>query len=188
MTVLLIGLVLFIGIHLAAVLGAREPAIARLGEGPWKGLYSVISAVGLAAIVWGYGQARMQPTVVWIPPVWTRHLALTILVPVFPLLLAAYLPGQLRAWSGGHPMLTATVLWAGAHVLANGMLADLALFGSLGLWALVVRLSFLRREPRVLPMAPPSVANDAIAVVVGLGLYTATLLKVHLWLFGVSPL
>lgn len=188
MPLLVLGLVLFIGIHLTAVLGLRDTAIARLGEGPWKGLYSVVSALGLAAIVWGYGTARMDPTVLWMPPVWTRHLALTLMLPVFPLLLAAYLPGRIRGWAGGHPMLIATLLWAKAHLLANGMLADVLLFGGIWLWALVVRLSFTRRTQRAIPMAPPSAANDAIAFFGGLGLYVLTLLKAHLWLFGVAPL
>jgi uncharacterized membrane protein len=188
MPMLILGLALFVGIHLSAVTGLRAAAVARLGEGPWKGLYSLISALGLAAIVLGYGLARQEPSVLWVPPTWTRHLALTLMVPVFPLLLAAYLPGRLRQWAAGHPMLVATLLWATAHLLANGMVADVLLFGSMALWALVVRLSFTRRTQRDIPMAPPSAANDVIAIVGGLGLYVLTLLKAHVWLFGVAPL
>ena len=188
MSFLITGLCLFIGIHLVAVVGLRDAAVPRLGEGPWKGLYSLVSVIGLVCIVWGYGITRGQPTVVWAPPLWTRHLALTVLLPVFPLLFAAYLPGRLSRLAGGHPMLLATIVWAVAHLLANGMLGDVLLFGSFGAWALIVRFSFLRRVQRPIPMAPPGAANDAIAIVGGLAAYGLTLWKLHTWLIGVSPL
>jgi uncharacterized membrane protein len=113
--------------------------------------------------------------------------ALLLLVFVFPLLLAAYLPGRIKAITK-HPMLVATKLWAFAHLLANGTLADLLLFGSFLAWAVVDRISMKHREQRPLPGAPPSPWNDAIAVVVGLVLYVAFVLRLHVWLFGVSPL
>src|SRR5512139_4027043 len=124
MNVLLLGLVLFLGVHSISI--ASEPwrnrMVARLDEGPWKGLYSLASIVGFALIVWGYGLARLDPVLVYIPPDWLRPVAMVLLVPVFPLLLAAYLPGRIQS-AAKHPMLLATQLWAVTHLLANGMLA-----------------------------------------------------------------
>ena len=157
---------------------------------PWKGLYSIASGVGLALIVVGYGIARREPVVLYTPPAGLRHLALVVMLPVFPLFLAAYLPGRIRS-AAKHPMLVAVKLWAVAHLLANGTLADVVLFGSFLAWAIADRISVKRRaavdEHRV-PAAPAKPANDAIAVVVGLLVYAAFVLWLHRWLIGVSPL
>ena len=125
MTLLILGLALFLGVHSIGILAPawRDRTAARLGQGPWMGLYSLASLLGLVLIVWGYGQARLDPTALYAPPLWTRHLALLLMVPVFPLLLATYLPGRIQA-AVGHPMLAAVKLWAFAHLLANGNLAD----------------------------------------------------------------
>jgi uncharacterized membrane protein len=187
MVILVVGLVVFLGVHLSAVVGLREPMVARLGEGRWKGLYSVLSAIGLLAIVIGYGQARQAPTMLWAPPSWTRHAVFTLMLPVFPLLSAAYLPGRIRS-AVRHPMLLATALWGASHLLANGSSADALLFGGFALWAIVDIVSLSRRGQRPIPGAPPSPWNDAIAVVVGLGMYVATLLVLHGWLIGVPLL
>jgi uncharacterized membrane protein len=187
--VLIAGLILFFGTHSVSIVNSswRDRVAARIGEGPWKGVYSLVAIAGLVLIVWGFGLARQDPTILYIPPVWLRHVALLLLVFVFPLLLAAYLPGRIKAITK-HPMLVATKLWAFAHLLANGTLADLLLFGSFLAWAVVDRISMKHREQRPLPGAPPSPWNDAIAVVVGLVLYVAFVLRLHVWLFGVSPL
>lgn len=187
--VLIAGLILFFGTHSVSIVNSswRDRVAARIGEGPWKGLYSLVAIAGLVLIVWGFGLARQDPTILYVPPVWLRHVALLLLVFVFPLLLAAYLPGRIKAITK-HPMLVATKLWAFAHLLANGTLADLLLFGSFLAWAVVDRISMRHREQRPLPGAPPSPWNDAIAVVVGLVLYVAFVLRLHVWLFGVSPL
>lgn len=187
MAQLIAGLVLFLGVHSASILGVRDRAVERLGEGAWKGLYSLASAIGLGLIVWGYAAARTTPTVLWLPPVWTRHLALLLMVPVFPLLLAAYLPGRIRT-ATRHPMLLSVKIWATAHLLANGMLADVLLFGGFLAWAVADRISLRRRTQRPVPVAPATPLNDAIAVGVGLAVYVATLMKLHLWLIGVPPL
>jgi len=186
---LITGLVLFFAPHSVAVVGAewRDRTIARLGEGPWKGLYALLSAVGLALIIWGYGEARMAPVVIYAPPVWLRHVTLLLMVFVFPLLLAAYLPGRIRR-ATKHPMLAAVKIWALAHLLANGMLADVVLFGTFLAWAVADRISLKRRAPRDIPALPATAANDAIAVVGGLALYVLFLLWLHQWLFGVSPI
>ncbi len=189
MTLLILGLVLFLGIHSISIVnaGGRDRMVDRMGEKPWKGLYSLVSLVGFALIVVGYGAARATPTVLFAPPTGLRHATLLLMVPVFPLLLATYLPGRIQH-AARHPMLAATKLWAFAHLLANGMLADLLLFGGVLAWAVADRISLKRRTPRAIPMAPSGKANDALAVGGGLGLYAAWLLYLHPLLIGVSIL
>jgi uncharacterized membrane protein len=184
------GLVIFLGVHSVAIVAPawREAQIARRGEKTWKGLYSIISLVGFALLIYGYGLARQSPVLLYTPPTAMRHIALLLMVPVFPLLLAAYLPGRIKT-AAKHPMLLATKIWATAHLLANGNLADVLLFGAFLAWAVADRIAAKRRPvPRVVPGAPPSAVNDAIALVGGLALYAAFLMGVHLWLIGVSPL
>lgn len=188
MGILIAGLVIFLGVHSISIISVswRDRLVARLGETAWQGLFGVAALAGLVLIVWGYGLAREAPTLLYVPPVWLRHLALLIMVPVFPLLLAAYLPGRIQS-TIGHPMLAAVKLWALAHLLANGALADLVLFGSFLAWAVVDRISMKWRTPLPVKGAPPSKANDVIAVVAGLALYVAFVLWLHRWLFGVAP-
>lgn len=189
MGLLILGLVLFLGIHSAGMAAPawRERTIARLGEVPWKGLYSIVSLVGFVLIVWGYGLARQEPVPLWAPPAWLRHVTLLVMLPAFPLLLAAYLPGRIKT-ATKHPMLAAVKLWAFAHLLANGNLADVILFGSFLAWAVADRVSLKGRTPPPVHGAPPGKANDAIAVIGGLILYGAFVGILHVWLFGVSPL
>lgn len=189
MLYLIIGLVLFLGMHSVEIFSStfRANAIARMGERPWKGLYTLISIVGFILIIWGYGQARQDPVLLYAPPVWMRHLSALIMLPVFPLILAAYLPGRIKA-ALKHPMLAGVKFWALAHLLANGMLADVLLFGSFLAWAVADRISFKRRVARPIQTAPPSKMNDVIAVVAGLAIYVAFVLWLHRWMFGVSPL
>lgn len=189
MTLLLVGLLLFLGIHSFSIVApaARDALAARLGEWPWKGVYSVVALVGFVLLVKGYAAARLDPVVLYDPPTWLRHVALLLLLPVFPLLLAAYLPGRIKS-TLQHPMLAATKLWATAHLLANGTLADVLLFGGFLAWAVVDRISLKRRGgTRALPGAPPSKLNDAIAVVAGLALYAWFVVHGHQWLVGVPP-
>ena len=184
------GLVIFLGIHSVGILAPawREAQIAQRGEKAWKGLYTVISLVGFALLIYGYGLARQAPALLYTPPAVLRHIALLLMVPVFPLLFAAYLPGRIKT-AAKHPMLLAVKIWATAHLLANGSLVDVLLFGSFLVWAVADRIAAKRRPvPRVVPGAPPSAFNDAIALVGGLALYAAFLMGVHLWLIGVSPL
>ena len=188
MMYLLAGLVVFLGAHSISILAPawRDDMIARLGERGWKGIVGLVSIAGFVLLVWGYGQARLEPIVVYVPPTWLRHLSLLLMVPVFPLLLAAYLPGRIKT-AAKHPMLAAVKLWALAHLLANGMAADLLLFGALLAWAVVDRISLGRRPPRAVPGAPASRFNDAIVVVAGLILYVVFVVWAHQWLIGVPP-
>ncbi|MCC7313077.1 MAG: NnrU family protein, partial [Sulfuritalea sp.] len=123
-TYLILGLVLFLGIHSVRIFANdwRDAQLARLGLLPWKGVYALISAVGLGLIIWGYGLARVDPVVLWLPPVWTRHLAALLTLPAFILLVAAYLPGSHIKAKIGHPMVAGVKIWALAHLLANGNL------------------------------------------------------------------
>ena len=192
MLVLVVGLMIFLGVHSVSIVapGWRAATLARLGERPWKGLYSLASAVGLALIVVGYGMARRDPVVLYTPPAALRHLALVVMLPVFPLLFAAYLPGRIRA-AAKHPFLVAVKLWAVAHLLANGTLADVLLFGAFLAWAVADRISVKRRsadEAHEVPAAPPGAANDAIALIGGLAVYAVFIVWAHRWIIGVSPL
>jgi uncharacterized membrane protein len=189
MTLLLIGLVLFLGVHSMSIVaeGWRQRTMRRIGMGPWKGLYALISLLGFVLIVYGYDIARQDPIVLYTPPVWTRHLALLLMLPVFPLIFAAYLPGRIKA-TMKHPMLAATKIWALAHLVANGTLADVLLFGGFLAWAVADRISFKKRTQPDLRTAPPSKYNDVIAVALGLLAYAAFAQWLHLYLIGVYPL
>jgi uncharacterized membrane protein len=189
MSYLILGLVLFLGVHSVAIVASdwRDRMLARMGEGGWKGLYSLISIVGFVLIIWGYGVARQSPVILYTPPVWTHYLAAALMLPAFPLLLAAYLPGRIKT-AMKHPMLAAVKLWALAHLIANGTLADVLLFGGVLVWAVADRISMKRRPVRVIRTAPPSKLNDVIAVVGGLALYALFVLWLHARWFGVWPL
>lgn len=190
MPMLILGLVLFLGVHSMAFLAPtlRARTVARLGEGAWKGSYALASLVGFVLICYGFGLARQAPVVVYSPPPWLRHVALLLMLPVFPLLAAAYLPGRIKT-AAKHPMLAAVKFWALAHLLANGMLADVLLFGGFLAWAVVDRISLKRRAVvTAVPSAPPGRWNDAIAIVLGLAIYAVFIGWAHARLFGVSPL
>jgi uncharacterized membrane protein len=186
---LILGLILFLGVHSIAIVNNawREQMIARFGEMPGKVAYGLVALLGLVLIVIGYGEARESPLVLYTMPVWMRHVALLIMLPVFPLLFAAYLPGRIQS-ATKHPMLVGVKLWAVAHLLANGTLADVLLFGGFLVWAIADRISLKRRPQPSVPGAPPGKRNDLIALGLGLVFYVAFILFLHRWLFGVSPI
>jgi uncharacterized membrane protein len=187
---LILGLILFLGAHSVRIVADdwRTAQIARLGEGPWKGLYSLASLAGFALIVWGYGQARLDPTVLWNPPVWTRYLAAPLTLLAFVLVTAAYVPGtRIRAWLGS-PMVLGVKLWAFAHLIANGTLAAVALFGSFLVWA-VVDFASNRRRDRATGVAVPagSSGRDAVATLIGVAAWVLFAFWLHGWWLGVRP-
>jgi uncharacterized membrane protein len=186
MLFLVIGLVVFLGVHSVSIVdrASRDTLAARMGNA-WRGAYSVIALIGFVLLIWGYGQARVEPVVLYTPPTWLRHLSLLVLMPVFPLLVAAYTKGRIKAVVK-HPMLVATKLWAAGHLLANGTLADLLLFGSFLAWAVADRVSVKKRglDPVI---ERPNVMHDVIAVVVGLAIYGWFVVQGHAWLIGVAP-
>ena len=190
MTLLIAGLLLFLSVHSTAIIapGWRTAQVARRGEAAWKGLYALLSIAGFVLLVYGYGVAQQSPVVLYTPPTFTSHLALLLMLPVFPLLLAAYLPGRIKT-AAKHPMLLAVKLWALAHLLANGNLHDVVLFGTFLAWAVADRISIKRRTAaRAVPAASLRPMNDAIALAGGLAVYAIFVLWAHLKLIGVSPL
>jgi len=189
MATLILGLVIFFAVHSVSMVNEpwRNAMAAKIGEWPWKGLYSVLAIVGFMLIVWGYGEARLHPLVLYVAPDWLRHLTMLLMLPVFPLLIAAYLPGRIQRHAK-HPMLAATLLWGFAHLLVNGNLADLLLFGGFLLWALLDRLSMRRRQQRPIPFTLTSKINDAAALVIGLLIYVGFLFWLHGQLIGVALL
>jgi len=189
MLYLIAGLVIFLGVHSVSIIAPswRDRMAARMGPLGWKALYGVIALVGLWLIIRGYAMARLEPTIVYLPPTWLRHVAALLMFPVFPLLLAAYLPGWLQRMTK-HPMLVAVKLWAVAHLLANGMLADVLLFGSFLAWAVADRISLKHRAPRPVPSLPRKGFNDVVAIVLGLAIYVWFVGAGHVRLIGVSPM
>ncbi len=187
MSMLIIGLILFLGCHSIAIINAtwRERMVARFGAHSYKIIYALISLAGLVLIVHGYGVARMEPLWLWQPPVFLRHLAMLLMLPVFPALLAAYLPGRISR-TLKHPMLVAVKAWALAHLLVNGTLADVLLFGGFLIWAVADRMSMQQRQPHSIPQAPARPLNDAVALIAGLGLYLVFVFWLHRHLIGVA--
>ena len=182
---LVLGLFVFIGIHLVPTCpSTRGNVTARFGEGPYKGLFSLVALVGLVLIIYGFGQARYAPSgnpLLWDPPRWTRHVTMTLMLPVFVLLAAAYLPGRISA-AVKHPMLLSVKLWALAHLLVSARLANFILFGALLAWTVYDRISVKRRA---LPIKSGPVRNDIIALVIGLVAYVFMLLRGHTLLIGI---
>jgi uncharacterized membrane protein len=187
MLILVLGLILFLGIHSVRIFAPawRDERAAAMGQG-WRGLYSLISAAGLALIIWGYGPAWASATVFYEPPIWMKHLAaLLMLFASIAIMVYAVPAGRLKPILK-HPMLLAVKIWALAHLIANGDLASILLFGGFLVWAVLDRISVKRRG--VAAPAPGPVRNDAIAVVAGVVLYALFVGGLHLWLFGVSPI
>ncbi len=191
MTLLILGLILFLGMHSVRIFGEgwRTTQIAQRGEGAWKGLYTVISIVGFGLILWGYGQARAEPVALWAPQLWARHLASLLMLFSFILLAAAYVPKNgIMSWLH-HPMVLGVKVWALAHLLANHTLADLLLFGSFLVWA-VLNFRAARQRDRAANTVYPhgTVAGTLITVVVGVAVWAVFAFWAHVWLFGVSPI
>ncbi len=192
---LLVGLVLFLGIHSTRIVaeGWRGRMIAALGEMRWKGLVSLVSLAGFVLLVWGYGQARMETVALWTPPAGMRHLAALLTVPAFICLVAAYVPRNAIRARLRHPMVLGVKAWALAHLLANGTLADVVLFGSFLLWAVLDFMAARRRDRAAaaageLPM-PEATAGAATAftLLIGLGAWAVFAFWAHGWLIGVRP-
>jgi uncharacterized membrane protein len=183
---LILGIALFIGVHSISIVASqwRDRMVAKIGRSAWQAVYSLLSLVGLVLIVRGYALARAELVILYLPPLWTRHAAMLLMMFVFPLLLATYLPGWIKT-NVKHPTLVAVKTWAFSHLLSNGGLGDVVLFGSILVWAVADRISLRHRAARVVPSAPPSRWNDAITIIGGLALYAAFFLGLHTWLTGV---
>jgi len=188
MAYLVLGLVVFLGAHSVSIVAPawRDRTAARLGNA-WRGLYSLVSIASFVVIIWGYGIARQDTVVVYTPPGWPRYVTAVLMLPVFPLLLAAYFPGRIKGLFQ-HPMLLGVMLWSLAHLIATGTLASVVLFGGFLAWAVADRISYRWRTQRPIQAAPPMRLNDAIVVVAGLALYVVFAQWLHARWIGVQPL
>jgi uncharacterized membrane protein len=190
MTLLLIGLIVFLGTHSVRIFAEefRTASIASMGPLGWKAAYSVVSIIGFILIVYGYGLARQAPIVLWSPPVWTRHLAALLTLPAFILLTAAYVPGTHIKAAVKHPMVLGVKVWAVAHVIANGTVADTLLFNAFLLWGVLDYMAARARDRRLGLAYPASgVGRDVIVVFVGLGAWVVFATFLHPLLIGVAP-
>lgn len=189
MLVLILGLTLFLGTHSVRIVAEpwRQRQIERLGEYGWKGIYTLVSIAGLVLIVWGYGMTRLEEAVyLWTPPTWTRHLAALLALPALVLVAAAYLPGNRIKARLHHPMILGVKLWAFAHLIANGRLGDLVLFGALLVWAVLAFRAARRRDLAAAVVYPPgSTGRDLAVVAVGVLAWYAFARWLHLPLVGV---
>lgn len=187
---LIAGLVLFLGVHSSRMFAddTRSAFIAAHGEKTWKGIFAAISLVGFVLVVYGYGEARTAPLVLWNPPVWTRHAAALLTLPAFILLAAAYVPRNAIKARLGHPMLLGTKLWAAAHLLANGNVADVLLFGGFLVWAILCFRAAKGRDRATGAVYRSGGATPTvIAIAVGIGAWSAFAFYLHAAWIGVRP-
>jgi uncharacterized membrane protein len=191
MIVLVFGLLIFLGVHSIRIFadGWRSKQISRLGAGTWKATYSVISLLGFGLIIWGFGMARADTMILWSPPIWAKHAAALLMLLAFILLVAAYIPGNHIKSKIGHPMLAGTKTWAFAHLLANGSLADVVLFGSFIIWSMMA-FATLRRRDRAAGVSYPvlGIGRSVLTVFVGVVAWALFGRYLHVWLIGVNPL
>ena len=189
---LILGLVIFLGVHSVRISAPefRQRMIAQRGENAWKGFYSLLAFLGLRLIIWGFSIARYEGPIVYTPPTWMSHIALLLMLFSFVFLAASSLPVSRIKVAAKHPMLLAVKLWALAHLMANGDLASLLLFGSFLIWAIVDRISEKGRvvAGEGVPAVKPPVRNDIMVIVVGLLAYVLFVWKLHEWLIGVAPI
>jgi uncharacterized membrane protein len=189
---LIVGLVLFLGIHSVRIVAPefRQSQIDKRGLNAWKGIYTLISILGFVILVWGYGIARQDPVVFWVAPAWMSHVVALLMLPVMILLVASQVPaGRIKA-AVKHPMLLGVKIWALAHLLVNVDLASVLLFGGFLAWAVVDRISEKKRLLAGItrnPVAGP-LKWDIIAVVGGLVVYVLFVTVLHKLLIGVPPI
>ena len=191
MLIFLAGLLLFLGVHSVRIYADdwRERQRRKWGIHTWRGIYTVLSLVGMVLLVWGFGMLRDQPVVIWTPPQGMRHAASLFTLLAFILLAAAYVPGNAIKARVYHPMVAGVKLWAVAHLLANGNLAHLILLGSFLAWAVVDFIAARKRDRRELGSAPVATTLQAtvITVVVGMVSWVVFAFWLHGWLIGIKP-
>ncbi len=188
MVYLVLGLVLFLGVHSVRIVADdwRSQTVVRIGANRWKAAYSAVSLFGFLLIIWGFSQARLMPMQLWSPPMGMRHLAWLLTWLAFVLLVAAYVPGNaIKAWLH-HPMVLAVKAWALAHLLANGNLAHVVLFGSFLVWA-ALSFSAARRRDRAAAISypPGRVMPTVMTVVVGTLAWAGFAMWLHGWWIGI---
>jgi uncharacterized membrane protein len=191
MSVLILGLLIFLGVHSLRIFadGWRSRQIARLGEKPWKGLFALVSITGFVLICWGFGLARQHPVLLYVPPLPLRQLNGLFTLVAFVLFFAARVPHNRIKAKLHHPQLLSVKVWALGHLLATGMLHDVVLFGAFLAWAIVLFTVSRRRDRQAGTVYPAgSIKGDALTVVIGVAVWVAFALWLHLWLIGVSPM
>jgi uncharacterized membrane protein len=191
MLLLVLGLIIFLGIHSTLIFApsVKSNFVAHRGALAWRAIYSVLALLGLVLIIIGYGASRQAPVMVWVPPVGLAHLALLLTLPAFIFLAAAYVPNNHLKAKMGHPMYLAIKTWALAHLLANGMLADILLFGSFLAWAIAgfaVRRKQDRKEAKQYPQG--TMGGTIATVIVGLVTWGVFAFYLHTILIGVNPM
>jgi len=190
MAILILGLVLFLGVHSIRIVADdwRSATIGRIGEKPWKGVYALLSIAGFVLIVWGYALARRDPVLLWQPPTAMRHIAGLLMLAAFVLLVATYVPRNSIKARLHHPMVLAVKIWAVAHLLANGGLADVVLFGAFLVWAIFNFRAARQRDRQAMTVYPAGTAGGTtITVLVGVALWIVFAFWAHGFLFGVRP-
>ncbi len=190
MTYLILGLTIFLTTHSIRIFadGWRTRTIARVGQNPWKGVYSLISIAGLVLLAWGYGQARLESAVLYDPPAFMRHIAGLLMLISFVLVAAAYVPANHIKSAVGHPMVAGVKVWAFAHLLSNGRLADVVLFGAFLTWAIGDFIAARKRDRAAGTVYPAGQAmRTALVVAAGVGVWAAFVYGLHFWLIGVPP-
>jgi len=196
MDMLIAGLVIFLGIHALRVWGegVRSALLVRLGPLGFKGAYSIASLAGFYLLIVGYGQARLEPVPLWTPPHGMAHATVALMWISMVLLAAAQIPRNAIKARLRHPMVLGVKVWALAHILANGTLHDVLLFGGFLIWAVLSFRAARQRDRAALEVgeaneAPPvSGAATIGAVVAGTAAWAAFILVAHVWLIGVAPL
>lgn len=190
MSYLVLGLLVFLGVHSVRIVADnwRTHTIERIGLYPWKGIYTLLSLAGFALLVWGYGEARQVPVILYDPPLFTRHLAALLVLLAFVLVAAAYVPGNHIKAAAGHPMYAGIKVWAFAHLLSNGRQADVILFGAFLVWSIIGFVAARRRDRRAGTVYPAGVAAlSALTVIAGFFLWAVFAFWAHRWLIGVGP-
>ncbi|WP_428421192.1 NnrU family protein [Methylibium sp.] len=190
MLVLILGLVLFLAPHSVRIVAEpwRTRTLARVGEARWKGVYALVSIVGFVLMVWGYGLARQQPVELWTPPVAMRHIAALLTLLAFVLVAAAYVPGNGLKAKLHHPMVIGVKTWAFAHLLANGNLADVLLFGAFLVWAALSFRAARGRDRAAGVQYPPGRSGATVlTLVVGVVAWAVFAFWGHAALIGVRP-
>ncbi len=191
MTYLVVGLIIFIAVHSVRIVADdwRTRTIARMGERAWKGVYALLSLAGFALLVVGYGQARGASAVLYDPPLFMRHVTALLMLLSLVLVMAAYVPGNHIKAAVGHPMLAGVKLWAFAHLLSNGRVADMVLFGTFLAWAVVDFIAARRRDRAAgTVVAAGTASRTLVTVIAGVAAWAALAFGLHLWLIGVPPM
>jgi uncharacterized membrane protein len=183
----ILGLVIFLGTHVFVTMrDHRAAVVARIGEWPYRGLFSLVSILGILLIGYGFAAYRAAgPIMLWYPPSWTRHIVVALMWPASICIAAAYIPGNIKRVLK-HPMLVGVKTWAFAHLCANGDLGGIVLFGSVLAWAVYDRITLKHRKDAGAPSIPVGGAkNDIIAIVIGTIIYLALGFAFHPVVIGV---